>query len=534
MHFKLSPRAMTLPAFVLVLLAGCLGIDQGDGLSNSEKQQKADSAASAGTDKLSDAFEDMTDGGFKYGEGDLTGLREANARFKAALDLQSDNNRARMGAAVTGVLLAAQSAELSGLINQTLEAESPLNPDLTRDAYSARVAVLGKVASASLPEIHELQDAVADTLLPALENGIALLQAVYQDHGFSMSLEIDGSSKEIDHGEVGILLAGFKTLHALSTLVLAYDYDFDHDGSYDYLRVLDTVGRIEDFSQLSPAEKSDLNALTGLLASTSPFLAVRPAWKNRLAQVDDNLAAALDVLKESLASIKTETDSQSDDLLRVCAGTGIQSGCIGTADLDAGLKSIDSLRKYIAQPYPVSFADTTVLVNFAAYFNVQDYKKMWPYYKFYDAAQWSDAKPVLYFTNPSGAETGNLKTLADLMDRAHANDWTTAEIIDSLKPVIRWQDPTFQGFLPGATEAKVWRLIEITAENWADWTQEDEDCYDCWTDNPDYWDTTGVIIIDGKPPVVLTKTAKKSAKRPHGLTLANLFSPRLPLLLIGK
>jgi hypothetical protein len=352
---------------------------------------------------------------------------------------------------------------------------------------------------------------------------------VFQDTSFSMLLTINGAPKEIDHAEVGVLLAGFKSLHALATLVLSYDYDFDDNGSYRYLHMLDTLDRV-DFSALSAAEKSNLNKLTALLNSTSPFLAVRPAWQTRLNAVDSNIYDALGILKAALSSIEDETDPQANDLLRLCPGTGIQSECIQTGEYNKGLRTIDSVRKYMGQPYPVSFADTTILVNYAAYLSVQDYKQMLPYYKFYDASLWSEAKPVFYFTNPAGTETGNVKTVADLLDRAYENDWTTKMIIDSLKPIIRWQDPTFQGFLPGATEAKVWRLIEIASENWVVWNEEEEECYDYYDCYPYYYDTNYVYVEGNRPPIVLGKTAKRS----HGVTLSKLFSPRLPLLLIGK
>ena len=457
---KLVKNLSGLVAIILVVsfFSGCFSTDVGPTAS---EKTKSDSTASIGTESLDDVFREMSDDQFKYGEGNLTELKKSNAAFREALRLNPENNEARLGAAITSVLLAMQSKRLSELVNETADAGSPLDFGSTLDAGAKRTALLRSLHGEDRPEIHELQDAVADTLLPVLETAINQLQAVYNDAAFSLTLTIDGKEKEIDRGEVSVLLAGFKTLHAISTLVLAYDLDFDDNGSYAYLDVIDDIGDIDDFSELTTAQSNALTTLTNLLKMSSPFLAVRPAWKSKLANVDNEINSALDVLHAGLKSISTETDDQDNDILRLCSNTSaIHSDCINRNAYNDGLDAIDSVRKYMNQPYPVAIADTTVKVNFAAYFNVQDYKKMWPYYGFYTpATSWSEDKPVFYFANSSGAITGNVKTLSDLLDRADENNWTNKKLVDSLKLVIKWRDPTFQGFLPGSTEASLWNLI---------------------------------------------------------------------------
>jgi hypothetical protein len=499
-----------LPVLALSLsslgLYACLGGDTGP---TSLEQHQADSSASIGNERLDDVFQEFNESGFEYGNQDLTGLNEANASFTNALQLNPDNSNARLGAALTGVLLALQSEQLSGLVNDAMEAGSPLNTEFIGNAGLARGAVLQKLSvEATFPEIHELQDAVADTLLPVLESAIANLQGVYDDAAFSLTLTIDGSPREIDHAEVAVLLSGFKVLHALSTLVLSYDLDFDNNGSYAYLDVIDGIG---DWDNLSVSEKAALNTMTSLLKTTSPLLAVRPAWKARLANVDNNINDALGILRAGMASIKTETDNQANDILRLCSTSkGIQSECINARDLNDGLSQIDSVRKYITQPYSVPLADTTIRVNYAAWLNVQDYKKMLPYYAFYNSAVWSSDKPVFYFTNAGGQETGNANTVADILDEAYDEDWSTEEIIAALKPIIRWQDPTFQGILPGVTEAKLWRIIQLASEI-------EEDPYDYESD----------FAVSGK-------AAAPSGHRRRILSLSSLFDPRFPLLLTGN
>jgi hypothetical protein len=100
------------------------------------------------------------------------------------------------------------------------------------------------------------------------------------------------------------------------------------------------------------------------------------------------------------------------------------------------------------------------MINPSAIFSVQDYKKMLPYYRFYDANLWSQENPVVYFTNAGGTVTGDLKNVADILDTSS----TPAIAVANLKRVVYWQDPTFQGFLPGATSDKIWRVIQKLAE----------------------------------------------------------------------
>jgi hypothetical protein len=447
-------------------LTGCfLGSDNSGPSPEAVKESDA-AATKAGTD-LEASLARMSDmEQFEYGKEDLTSLHDSKRQFGEALRLNPGNSKARLGLALTGVLIAAQSPKLAAVINRTLDSKSPFDPGLTEDAAESRVEVLRKVAeAATLPEFHEIQDAIADTMLPALEEAINHLNAVYQDPAFTMTLTLEGETREIDHAEAGIMLAGVRAMHGLLTLFLSYDVDIDDNGSYDYIEALANLDTVKNFSELSDAQRAALNKAVTILAPTSPFMAVRPAWKARLAGVDDEIKTALNVLKEAMASIEKEKDPQEDDLIRICQPFE-DGSCIAQAEYEEGIAVIDSVRKYMDRPFLVEIPelDTAISVNFAAYFNVQDYKKMLPYYGFYDATQWSDAKPVLFFTDSRGTVTGNIKTLMQIADDADANGTPVREVIAQVRQVIHLQDPTFQGFLPGATENALWNLLIKQAE----------------------------------------------------------------------
>jgi len=165
-------------------------------------------------------------------------------------------------------------------------------------------------------------------------------------------------------------------------------------------------------------------------------------------------------VRESLGSISRETDAQYDDLIHVCPPFE-EGSCIAAPDFQQALNAVDSARKYMNQPYEFRLTDidTTIQVDFSAYFRVQDYKKMWPYYGFYDPKDWSDAKPAIYFTDKAGNITGDIMTLKRISDAADSLNTPPAQVIAQIRAVIHLQDPTFQGFLPGATEDAIWNIL---------------------------------------------------------------------------
>jgi hypothetical protein len=447
-------------------LGGCfLGSD--DNGPSAENVGKSNTSTEKGNDGLVNSVTRMSDfSQFEYGKEDLTQLRTARADYEEALRLNPGNSQAQLGMALTGILLAAQSDHLSKVINQTLEAKSPFDTRVAEGAPAARAGVVRKVAEAStLPEFHVIQQAIADTLLPALDDAINRLNAVYHDPAFSMTLTIDGESRELDHAEAGILLAGVHAIKGLLTLWLSRDIDIDYNGSYDYLESFADLDTIQDFSQLTAKQRADFNKAAEILSPSSPFLAVRSGWGDRLAGVDDEIKNALNILKEAIASIDHEGDPQANDLIHICAGLE-EGGCIDRSNYNDAKDVIDTAVKYMSQPYVLELADidTTIKVNFAAYFNVQDYKKLLPYYGFYNANEWSDAQPVLYFTDAQGHITGNIKDVQNIFDDAEATNATVAQVVARLRAIIHFQDPTFQGFLPGATEADIWNLIRKQAE----------------------------------------------------------------------
>ncbi len=461
-HSKKSFVVVTALTTVSLWLTGCL---TASGTISTADKAASDTLAAASTPALGSSVSGIITGQFQYGDENNDSLQIANDNFEAALAKNPDNNQANLGAAIVGVLLAANSPSISNQLNNTVDLSSPLSLAQTSSSSGVSdmtvnpkmVTVMRKVAAQSTrPEFHQIQDTVANILLPAFKKAITRLTRVYNDPNFSMTLTIDGKARKIGHPEVSVLLAGFKALDAFATLLLSYDIDIDNNGSYAYL---DTIGNADGIDHLSNSQILAFNTLTTLLKPGSPFLAVRSGWQTKLAGVVPEIKDALSVLKSGLASVPVGTGTNSNALLQVCATGGVHTEfCIESSDLDDAKNGVDTATRYMTPPTRVLVADTAIQINVAALFNVQDFKKMLPYYDFYDAKFWSDTnKPVLYFNKTlHGAETGNIKKVANILDNSNL---TNAQKVAQLKVIIYWQDPTFQGFLPGATSEKVWALI---------------------------------------------------------------------------
>lgn len=438
---------------------GCFEDEKGPTAAEVEESRQM---SSQGSDSLEALVGEMMQlQSFEYGRKEGKGKVEAAHRgYEAALRRDPGNGEAKLGSALTGILLAVQSPGMGRLLDEVTGGEPLFDQDLAKTAPENRSRVLLKAAALrQLPEFHEVQDTLAAILLPALEKAMRQVEEVHRDPAFFVLVELDGESYELDHAEVGILLASLKASHALLTLFLAYDLDIDENGSYDYLETLETLDGLENFQTLNPDQEAALRHLTRLLGPSSSFLTVRPAYQARLDKVDDGILSALKILRESLASIPRETDSQANDLLRVCA----EYPCLNPADHRDFLAGLDTAIRYVNRPYSLTLSTGTVVqVDFSAFLRVQDYKKMLPHYAFFDPKEWSEEKPVFYFTDARGNKTGTLKDLERLGEKAETESWDPSRATAELRKIVKFRDPTFQGVLPGMTEDRLWDLI---AEN---------------------------------------------------------------------
>ncbi len=92
----------------IALLAGLSSCMSSNNGPSSVDVQASDSASATATANLNGAISQLSSSQFQYGKGDLDSLTTANTEFNKALALNPANSQANLGAALTGVLLAAQ------------------------------------------------------------------------------------------------------------------------------------------------------------------------------------------------------------------------------------------------------------------------------------------------------------------------------------------------------------------------------------------------------------------------------------------
>lgn len=456
-------------------LLGCFEDEQGPTETERETSRLS---ASAGTDSLEELVGEMVElESFEYykGNGEAK-IRGAHNGYEAAIAKDPGNNEAKLGSAITGILVALQSQSMKNLMEEVTESQSLFDEDIAQGAPAARGRVLAKVAALrDFPEFHAIQDTLGKVLLPALEKSIARVTDVHKDKNFRLEVELDREDYELDHAEVSVFLASLKAVHGILTLYLSYDIDIDRNGDYSFIDDLETLEDLEDFSALNDRQEAALQHVVKVLDPNSPFLAVRPSWKGRLNQVDEEIFSAVSILRDGLASIESEKDDQGDDILRVCDEFSSSSSCIDSESYENALQSLDSARKYMKQHYKIALPKGlgSLSVDFAAFLRVQDYKKMLPHYGFYPPREWSETKPVLYFTNAQGKVTGDINELQRIDSLADKENWTPMVIISEVQAVVKLRDPTFQGLFPGLTEERFWRIIQTSMEE--DWGVVDYD-----------------------------------------------------------
>lgn len=423
---------------------------------------------------------------------DVTEAQKAYANFDTILKEDASNPGALMGRGITRFITSFKTKEVNNLVNRISGSNGTTVALAGFGNTDSRVALTRKIASTSrisdsddLPTVAEVQDVIDGAIVFGLEEAIADLEKAYNEGGdFRVDLTIDDEMKSLGHSEVGIILAGFKTLHASLVFWLAWDLNIDQNGSYTYLNdiedamdeneILVTQYPGEDYSYsyyeyeesivektlssneniLTSKQIAAFNFMTSKLSIGSSFLTVRDGWAGRLAQVDEEIHDAAVIAKEAINS------RPSDESFLINQSNFSNNDAKEASDV------LDSVVKYSKTPLTVEIPDTDLTIDIAFYkiTEVQDWKSHAPYYDFYDASEWSQNKPVFYFSNSAGVKTANL---ADIEDKLEA--WneapSRAEFVSYFDGIIDFQDPTMSGILPNMTEEKFWDIVGTVYEN---------------------------------------------------------------------
>ncbi|NQV15545.1 hypothetical protein HQ531_08820 [bacterium] len=254
---------------------------------------------------------------------DLLDFSGPYALFVEANELDHRNADANFGLGFTGFLMLSQDDQLQEML---LRWESYFNMHepfviedppaaLMRSGYGLPLTIdgiripiapliempmaLSKMSIDDVPQFSEFQDLVGSLFLPIIEESITALEYVDDnpDYIFEISAIMQGDDEadpiEIDLTEIYVLEMGLYALKGVMKTVVAYNFDFV---SFDAAGIDSMLSQGSDFATLRDNGSVDL-----ALALASTQVAA------------DKALAAIDFLE-------SETDSQSDDLIRLDDG----------------------------------------------------------------------------------------------------------------------------------------------------------------------------------------------------------------------
>lgn len=450
-------RSVCVPLFALLLLGGVLLWSGCSKDSPTKSGKVTDEDRLQAQLKVSEAEGLWATAAVQAQEtGGLPDFTAANASYEQALLLDPGNLDANFGAALTELPALVFDPDIQAMVT-CLESMGPdslgvldngigglprprfFRAEMLKTSYE----VLFKLAATSVscpPRVREVQSIVETNLIPRTDHVLELLAVVEGTPGFHYYLppSMTGlpDSLEIDLGEVYLLDAILNTAKGLAYEFVAYDFDFDYQGGYDFLS--DPMTAMRQIKYLL-----DESPTFGTLRSGSPMRSAKQA-----------LLAALNKAESCLASIRAETDDQSDDLIQAgfldSLDAALPSILPGLTDFAQGIDSpediIAKIRLVLNGPYLIT-ADLdgdeetppqTITVNMAAMFEspVQDLRDLLPYHAWEPESEWPQTEMPFYFTDANG---------------------NRLDLEEGLLPVF--PDYTFGGLFPGMTKARFEELF---------------------------------------------------------------------------
>ena len=248
---------------------------------------------------------------------DRIDFSEADRLYREAIAADPSNTEAQFGAAITHLLVLAINEDvravqdsLNAYMGNEGRGEIFLGSlDLVATTETAgrlplMTAEMTQDAIANPLKVSDFQQTISEEIIPAIDYSLERLQIVEGDLGFTFELtpKMQGDeheeSREIDLGEAYMIDAQLRLLKAVFQVAIAYNFDFDDNGSY------------ESFD-----DDSDENILRQMkrLDKTGPFMTLRAP--DAMSDAKASILAAIDKIEEGLGAIRTETDDQDDDLI---------------------------------------------------------------------------------------------------------------------------------------------------------------------------------------------------------------------------
>lgn len=333
-----------LSAFILfgfLVSMGC-GSDETDPVDPEGARAKIDEA----NQKLEDAImllADILPNIQDPADLDLVDFNTPNALYREAIQLDPENRDGYTGASLTEVLKLYSDSEVrtarddfveyvedslstlnKGLLKANGTVHTPfdfsghplLAPSLFVDktAWAHQANVMSRVALNNPPLISEIQDIIERKLLTSIDFADDWLNVIEQVPDFTFTVtprmqgDPDADPAELDMTEIKAFHGALLAWAGLLRIFNAYDFDIN---DYSLEGVVDALDRESTFFTLKSGQE--------------------------LSTARNNLSDGIDRLLEAIAFLRSETDNQDDDLIKIDT-TGLTQSIIN--DIEDGLVDV--------------------------------------------------------------------------------------------------------------------------------------------------------------------------------------------------
>ena len=236
---------------------------------------------------------------------DMMDFAEADRLYQDAITADPKNTSAQFGAAVAHLLNLSVNTDVRAV-------QDSIDSFMEEDDFSgankvARLPLIpAKMTLRALQDpmtVSDLQATVTADIIPAIDYALARLAIVEGDAEFSFVLtpemmgDEDEAPIELDLGEAYLLDAQLRLLKSILLVMVAYDFDIDYQGNYEWL---EESGE----ALLAHLERID---------KTGTFLTLKSADSMRNAKAE--ILLAIGKMESALESTRAETDDQEDDLI---------------------------------------------------------------------------------------------------------------------------------------------------------------------------------------------------------------------------
>jgi hypothetical protein len=372
--------------------------------------------------------------------------------FEVLLGIDSTRFKSNVGLMVSSIMSLNTSQKIWQLVD-SMEAyvedvddyynNDPVEPQnglLKKAMKKGGVLSLGKVMVAQTPEIltgmvqkpsfprfitlSYIQGTIESELLPILDKVISISGRIEGLQTDAMKIDVDGDQYELDKGEIYLFDAYMHLLRAYARMYCTYNMDLytsPLDMSYSWIDSMMIDDNDNDMKNIAKVKGDtlfhiyrydDSKMLTTMFKTVKYNLEQRPQFMTIRKQNHEGVLADLRIVpqkvKTGMISIRTETDDQDDDLLKISDLLSNDEDMLDFSQelIDEGLsqsfsqnfssveKLADFITKLLSGPY--TFDETidekkiTMTINLSSFFTnpVTDLRTLLPKYTWVDDANW--------------------------------------------------------------------------------------------------------------------------------------------------